>query len=104
MSNSSSICALRAASFAASILLALAYVSGLLLWLRPARISLLSGLAAMGQMALTNYLFQSIVLGFIFYGYGLGLFGRLGSGAAACIGLVLYAAQVQLSRLWLCRF
>jgi uncharacterized protein len=55
-------------------------------------------------MALTNYLLQSIVLGFVFYGYGFGLFGRIGSAAAACIGLVLYAAQLQLSRLWLRRF
>jgi uncharacterized protein len=52
----------------ASILLALAYVSGLLLWLKPRRNLLLPGLAALGQMALTNYLLQSIVLGFIFYG------------------------------------
>ncbi|MGH9846189.1 MAG: DUF418 domain-containing protein [Blastocatellia bacterium] len=29
-------------------------------------------------MALTNYVMQSVVLGFIFYSYGLGLFGRLG--------------------------
>jgi uncharacterized protein len=88
----------------ASILLALAYVSGLLLWLKPQRAVLLPGLAAMGQMALTNYLLQSIVLGFIFYGYGFGLFGRIGSAATAGIGLALYCAQVQLSRLWLRRF
>jgi uncharacterized protein len=88
----------------ASILLALAYVSGLLLWLKPRRISLLPGLAALGQMALTNYLLQSIVLGWIFYGYGFGLFGRIGSLAAAGIGLAIYSAQVQLSRFWLRRF
>ena len=88
----------------ASILLALAYVSGLLLWLKPRRIALLPGLAALGRMALTNYLLQSIVLGFIFYGYGFGLFGRIGSAAAAGIGLAIYIAQVQLSRFWLRRF
>ena len=88
----------------ASILLAMAYVSGLLLWLKPRRISLLPGLAALGQMALTNYLLQSIVLGFIFYGYGFGLFGRIGSVAAAGIGLAIYCTQVQLSRLWLRHF
>src|ERR1017187_9416284 len=88
----------------ASILLALAYVSGLLLWLKPRRDSLLPGFAAIGQMALTNYLLQSIVLGCVFYGYGFGLFGRIGSAAAAGIGVALYIAQVQLSRLWLRRF
>ena len=55
-------------------------------------------------MALTNYLIQSIVLGIIFYGYGFGLFGRLGSAAAAVIGVTIYLTQVQLSRLWLAHF
>ena len=88
----------------ASILLALAYVSGLLLWLNPSRTSRLPGLAALGQMALTNYLLQSIMLGCIFYGYGFGLFGRIGSAAAAAIGLAIYMVQMQLSRLWLRHF
>jgi uncharacterized protein len=98
------ITALQTANTAAPILVALAYVSGLLLWLTPARAAAFRGLAATGQMALTNYLVQSIVLGFLFYGYGFGLFGKLGSAAAACIGVALYAVQVQVSRLWLERF
>jgi uncharacterized protein len=85
----------------ASILVATAYVCGLLLWLNPRRISLLPGFAAIGRMALTNYLLQSIVLGCIFYGYGFGLLGRIGSAVAASIGMAIYSAQVQLSRLWL---
>ena len=84
--------------------LALAFVAGLLLWLKPQRAAALPGLAATGRMALTNYLLQSIILGFIFYGYGLGLFGRIGSAAAAAIGIVIYVVQVQLSRFWLSRF
>jgi uncharacterized protein len=55
-------------------------------------------------MALTNYVLQSIVLGCIFYGYGFGLFGRIGSAAAAGVGLAIYSAQLQLSRFWLRRF
>src|SRR5262249_49454905 len=57
--------------------------------------------AATGQMALTNYLVQSLVLSFLFYGYGLGFYGRLGSAAAAGVGLTVYAGQVALSRAWL---
>lgn len=87
-----------------SILLASAYVSGLLLWLTPRRTALLSGVAAIGRMALTNYLVQSIVLGWIFYGYGLGLFGKIGSTAAASIGVAIYLVQVQLSKAWLRHF
>jgi hypothetical protein len=31
--------------------------------------------APFGRMAFTNYLLQSLIFGWIFYGYGLGLFG-----------------------------
>ena len=58
----------------------------------------------MGRMALTNYLMQSIVLGWVFYGYGFGLFGRIGPVAAAAIGVAIYMMQVYLSRLYLQRF
>jgi len=59
---------------------------------------LLPGLAAAGRMSLTNYLAQSVVLGFVFYGYGLGLFGRAGSATAFSIGLALFWLQVAASR------
>ena len=88
----------------ATILLAAAYVSALLLWLTPKRTAQWPGIAALGQMALTNYLFQSIVLGFVFYGFGLGRSGRMGSAATASLGLGIYIVQIQLSRLWLSHF
>jgi uncharacterized protein len=34
-------------------------------------------LAAVGQMALTNYIMTSVIVGIVFYGYGFGLFGQL---------------------------
>ena len=52
-------------------------------------------------MAFTNYVAQSIIFGWIFYGYGLGLFGRLGITPALAIGLIVYAAQVRFSTWWL---
>ena len=68
----------------------------------PARVTRVSALfASLGQMALTNYLTESVVLGVIFYGYGFGLFGRLGSASAALIGIALYTGQLFFSRLWL---
>ncbi|MGY8662985.1 DUF418 domain-containing protein [Bradyrhizobium sp. UFLA05-109] len=57
-----------------------------------------------GRMAFTNYIVQSVVLGFIFYGYGLGLFGGLGSVAGLLLVVTIYAAQVVVSRLWLTHF
>jgi uncharacterized protein len=90
---------------ASSAPLALGYAAGLLLALRsPAAARAAAPFAAAGQMALTNYLAQSVVLSLLFYGYGLGLYGRLGSAAAAGVGLALYAAQVAFSCAWLRRY
>jgi uncharacterized protein len=85
--------------------LALAYGSGLLLIFRsPKWVQRFAPLAATGQMALTNYLSQSVILSFLFYGYGFGLYDQLGSATAVGVGLVIFAGQVVLSWFWLQRF
>ncbi len=76
--------------------LALAYTMAVLLWLPRAPL-----LAAGGQMALTNYLTQSLVFAFVFYGYGLGQFGRLGTVPVAVGGTAFYIGQLIFSRWWL---
>jgi uncharacterized protein len=55
-------------------------------------------------MAFTNYLMQSLIFGWLFYGYGLGLFGKLGVTAALAIGIGVYVAQVAFSAVWLQRY
>jgi len=60
--------------------------------------------APLGRMAFTNYLAQSIIFGWIFYGYGLGLFGQLGVSSALAIGIAVYIAQVLFSARWLRRY
>jgi uncharacterized protein len=55
-------------------------------------------------MALSNYLLQSLICTFIFYGYGLGLFGQVGAAAGLLLTVVIYALQVPLSVWWLRRF
>jgi uncharacterized protein len=55
-------------------------------------------------MALTNYLLRSLVCTTTFYGYGLGLFGRIGAAAGIVLTLVIYALQIPLSVWWLRRF
>jgi uncharacterized protein len=86
------------------ISLAVTYVTGILLLFPIVPSAALRGLAAVGRMALTNYLLQSVILGFIFYGYGLGRFGRIGSASAASVGVALYLAQIISSSLWLRHF
>jgi len=86
-------------------LLMLAYVSALcLLALSPVWGKRLQVLAPVGQMALTNYLTQSIVCTLIFYGYGLGLFGKVGHAAGIALAIAIYLLQIPFSRWWMKRF
>jgi uncharacterized protein len=65
---------------------------------------LLAWAAPIGRMAFTNYLMQSVIFGWVFYGYGLGLFGKLGVAAALAVGIGVYILQVVFSAYWLQRF
>jgi uncharacterized protein len=58
-----------------------------------------------GRMPLSNYLLQTLMGLVIFYGWGLGLWGRTTPLAEMVLAPVLYAAiQVPLSAWWLSRF
>lgn len=61
-------------------------------------------LGPLGRMAFSQYLAQSLVFGWIFFGYGLGLFGRLSPSHAMVLGIAVYLAQVLVSHWWLKRF
>jgi uncharacterized protein len=54
-----------------------------------------------GRMALSNYIFQSIVLGFIFYGYGFGLFNQFSRFELLGFVVMIWTLQISLSMLWL---
>ncbi len=90
------------------VLLAFAYGAGLLLCFSSAHAGqgrwLTRMFAAAGQMALSNYLAQSLIFSLLFYGFGGGLFGRLGSAVAALFGLAVFGAQLVASEWWLARF
>lgn len=58
-------------------------------------------LAAVGQLAFSNYILQTIICAFVFYGYGLGYFGRLKQWELYFIVTELALAQVVFSVLWL---
>jgi uncharacterized protein len=60
--------------------------------------------AAAGQMALTNYLMQSILFSLVFYGFGLGLIGQLAPLPCLLGGIAFYAMQLAASRWWLKRY
>ncbi|MEH7402809.1 DUF418 domain-containing protein [Gottfriedia acidiceleris] len=54
-----------------------------------------------GRLALSNYIFQSIIYSILFYGYGLGLYGKISTWQAIAITFVIYTIQIYLSKLWL---
>ena len=60
-------------------------------------------ISSIGKMALSNYLFQSIVLGFIFYGYGLGKFNEYTRTELLPIVGLIWIVQLFLTWLWLRR-
>ncbi|MGC1549095.1 MAG: DUF418 domain-containing protein [Rhodanobacter sp.] len=89
----------------ASMLLCLSYLSALMLWLQyPGGARVLAWLAPAGRMALTNYLLQSLISTWLFYGYGLGLAVHFSRAWQVVYVLVFYALQLLLSRWWLSRY
>ncbi|MFI4897359.1 MAG: DUF418 domain-containing protein [Phycisphaerales bacterium JB059] len=81
---------------------ALGYASALILlvrrgWLTP----LTHALSAVGRMALSNYLLQTILCTTLFYGYGVGLFGRVQYPALWLVVGGVWLTNIVFSLLWL---
>jgi uncharacterized protein len=58
----------------------------------------------LGRMALTNYLFQSVIACTIFMNYGLGLYAQLTPLHLLFAGLAIYTSQIVFSYVWLLYF
>ena len=66
-------------------------------WLRP--------FALAGRMPLSNYLLQTVLATFVFYGWGLGFWGRASPWIEVALAAGLFfLVQLPLSALWLSRF
>ena len=90
-----------------ALLLAAGYASAMVVALHGARGGRwLLPFAAVGRMALTNYLAQGFLYAFVLYGIGpgLGLAGRIGSTSIVATSLAFFAGQVVFSHLWLAHF
>ena len=59
---------------------------------------------SVGKLSLTNYLMQSVICTFVFYGYGFGLFGKMGVTVGIMFGLIVYIAQCYVSMMYLKTF
>jgi uncharacterized protein len=95
--------AAAAVQFVVAPILSAGYVGALgLLALRHPRA--LAPFGPPGQVSLTIYLGESVLLCVIFCGWGFGLFGTLGAAAATGVAIGCWALLAVLASLWLRRF
>ncbi len=72
----------------------LLYKSGFFKWF-------FSLMRPVGQMAFTNYLMQSIMCGFIFYGIGLGYYGKMQRDETYLVVAGVWVVEIIWSHIWL---
>lgn len=85
--------------------LSFSYASAIVLLVQKEKwMKRLAPLAAVGRMALTNYLLMSLIFTTMFFGYGLGLYGEIGPALNVAVTLLIYTFQVALSAWWLGHF
>jgi uncharacterized protein len=88
-----------------SLLVSLAYTSLVMLWFLGGRFKGLSRrLSAVGRMAFTNYILQSLICTLLFYGHGLGWFGHAERWQQLLVVFAVWAVILLLSPWWLARF
>jgi uncharacterized protein len=61
-------------------------------------------LATAGKMAFSNYILETVLCTFIFYGHGLGLFARVSRLQEILVVLAVWIVVLVFSRLWMRRF
>jgi uncharacterized protein len=93
------------ANYVGSIVVAIGHIGLVMLLTRKGVLqSLLDRFAAVGRMALTNYLSHSLILTTIFYGYGLGLYASVPRLWQMAFVTTIIVMQLAWSKWWLERF
>ena len=88
-----------------SLFVGLGWLSFVMLFCQSdALASVKSALAAVGRMAFTNYIMQTVICTTIFYGHGFGLFGQIDRAGQVAIVVAVWVFQIALSVYWLRRF
>jgi uncharacterized protein len=84
-------------------MLALGYASTVALLVVDGR-RFVTVFAPVGRMALTNYLMHSIICVVLAYGFGFGLWWRVGASTTMAIAAAIIVVQIPLSAWWLSRY
>jgi uncharacterized protein len=86
----------------ASLLVAGGWIGAVMLVCRSGRLAgLVEGLAAVGRMAFSNYIAQTVIGTAIFYSWGLGLYGSVDRIGQVLIVVAVFALQIAVSPVWL---
>ena len=89
-------------NYVGSILMSLGHISLFMIILHGGALrNLMERFAALGRMALTNYLMHSIILTTVFYGYGLGLYGTIPRIWQMLFVVAMVGFQLWFSPVWL---
>ncbi|MCZ6835931.1 MAG: DUF418 domain-containing protein [Planctomycetota bacterium] len=92
-------------NYVGSLFVAMSWIGAIMLLIKSGTLRWLIGaLTAVGQMAFTNYLMQSIICTTIFYGHGLGLFGKYNYLEQFYFVIGVWIVQLIWSPLWLKHF
>ena len=87
------------------LLVGLGWAAALLLVLRAGRLrALTTALTAVGRMAFSCYILQTLCGSLLFYGYGFALFGRIDRAPLVLVWLAISLLQVGFSLAWLRAF
>jgi len=88
-----------------SLLLCIAYISILMIFSNSNILKHLKNrFAAVGRMALTNYILQSLICTILFFGFGFGLFGQIDRWLQIVIVIFIWTLQLIWSKPWLEKF
>ena len=88
-----------------SLLISIGYISLIMLFSKYSYLnSFKKRLASIGQMALTNYIVQSVISVLIFFGVGFSLFGQVDRWIQVLIVLAIWFLQLLWSKPWLNRY
>ena len=92
-------------NYTGAVLASVGYAAILIIIVKSGAFAVLRrSLTAVGQMAFSNYLFQSIVTSILFLGWGFGLAGQFDYAEQLFVVAAIWAFQLVASPMWLARY
>jgi len=93
------------ANYWGSVIVAFGHIGLVMLIVKTGALQkIMARFAAVGRMALTNYLMHSVILTTVFYGYGFGLYGSIPRFWQMGFVVAVISLQLVLSPWWLSRY